>query len=314
MIVFLQVVLFLLIAFISYIIAERVVNRKVIDRVRKYFLIKNEEYYNELLRYYERNKKIKVREKFSFIHRINLLIDRSGVKRSILVNPITLIFVCLCCFCICYLFVFRIFKIILLSVIIATPSFTFPIVFLKIKASFNEQKIERVMLDFLLQLKNYTRINNDIVYAMKEVKTIEPLQSYVRKFLVELGSGVRFEKAILNLREKINCENFKTLLVNIELCYLQGGSFSELIDKSYLFISDLQKEKVNRRQETQGARIVLLVLVFLDLFIYFSFINRDYENYIIMQKSLAGNLILYWNFISMWLLVWLSTKVGKLDY
>ena len=52
MIIVLQIVLFLLILFISYNIADKIANRKVIDRVRKYFLRKNEEYYEEILKYY----------------------------------------------------------------------------------------------------------------------------------------------------------------------------------------------------------------------------------------------------------------------
>ena len=243
-----------------------------------------------------------------------MIIDRSGLGRGILINPVTLIFVCIICFILTYMLVFKVFKIALLSFIIAVPSLIFPIIFLNIMAEFNEQKIEKVMLDFLLQLKNYTKINNDIVYAMQEVKTIEPLQSHVKKFLVELGSGIKFEKAMENLKEKIKCESFGVLLVNLEHCYLQGGNFSDLIDKNYKLISDLQKEKNNRRQETQSARIVLFVLIFLDLFIYFSFIKNDYDNYLIMQRSVLGNLILYWNFISMWLLVLLANRVKRLDY
>jgi hypothetical protein len=38
------------------------------------------------------------------------------------------------------------------------------------------------------------------------------------------------------------------------------------------------------------------------------------ENYNIMQKTFIGNAILYWNFISIWLLVLLANKVKKLDY
>ena len=46
---------------------------------------------------------------------------------------------------------------------------------------------------------------------------------------------------------------------------------------------------------------------------YFSFIGNNKENYMIMQKSIVGKLILYWNFISMWLLVFLSQKVKEVD-
>ena len=76
----------------------------------------------------------------------------------------------------------------------------------------------------------------------------------------------------------------------------------------------MQKEKTNRMQETRGARMVLIILVILDLFVYFTYINSNYENYRIMKNSVIGNAILYWNFISMWLLILLSYNVKKLDY
>ena len=141
------------------------------------------------------------------------------------------------------------------------------------------------MLNFLLQLKNYTQLNNDIIYAFKQVRTIEPLQSYVKKFLVEINSGIRFEKAIESLKEKITFEKFKAILTNMQYCYLNGGNFTELMDKSYKMIANIQNEKSLREQETIGARIVLVILIILDLFVYFTFIKNNHENYLIMTKN-----------------------------
>lgn len=165
-----------------------------------------------------------------------------------------------------------------------------------------------------MQLKNHTRINNDIISAMSEVKTIEPLQEYVKKFLVQVSSGTRLENAIQDFKEKVSVKQMKSFLTNVEHCFLYGGNFSELIDKSYIMISEIQEEKKKRIEETKSARIVLFILILLDIIVYVSFIKSNVENYKIMTKSVIGNLILYWNFISMWLLVWISIRVKKLDY
>ena len=215
---------------------------------------------------------------------------------------------------IAYVISFRFFGIILLSFIISLPFFYLPFVILSFIAEHKEQKIEKVFLNFLLQLKNHTQISNDIVIAMKEVKTVEPLNSYVKKFLIEISNGIKFEKAIENFKEKIKVGQIKMFLTNVEHCYLYGGNFSELIDKSYKIISDIQNEKIRRQEETKSARIVLFVLIFLDVLVYVSYIQANVENYVIMQKNILGNMILYWNFISIWLLVLLSIKVKKLDY
>lgn len=202
----------------------------------------------------------------------------------------------------------------MLAVTISIPFFYLPFFILSMIAEYKEEKIEKVFLNFLLQLKNYTRINNDIISAMSEVRTIEPLQGYVKKFLVQVSSGTKLENAIRDFNEKINNKQMKSFLANVEHCFLYGGNFSELIDKSYVMISEIQEEKKKRIEETKSARIVLFILILLDIIVYVSFIKSNGENYMIMTKSVVGNLILYWNFISMWLLVWISIRVKKLDY
>ena len=44
-----------------------------------------------------------------------------------------------------------------------------------------------------------------------------------------------------NFKEKIDIVLFKSFLSNLEHCYLYGGSFTELIDKSYKMIEEIQK-------------------------------------------------------------------------
>ena len=309
-----NILLFVLIGISVYILIDIFVEKKILKKINNYLIKKNEEYYNEFLKYYEKNKKVKLKERLNYIHRINILIDRCALNRSIVINPLSIILCGFMSVIIAYIFVFNFFKIILLSFIISIPAFYFPFAILKMIANYKEEKTEKVFLNFLLQLKNHTQITNDIVSAMKEIKTVEPLQGYVKKFLIEISSGIKFEKAIENFKEKINIKQIKSFLTNVQHCYLYGGNFSELIDKSYKMISELQKEKEKRIQETKSARIVLFILIFMDLFVYISFVKSNPENYLIMRKSIVGMMILYWNFISMWILLWISSKVKKLDY
>ena len=310
----LKLILFLLIAFDSYLIIQKIIDANLLKRVNKYLNEKNEKYYEELLKYYDKNKKIKLKSKINVFHKINIKLDTASIKRNLLINPITLICLSFVCFTVVYLFVFNFFKIITLSLIVSIPFVLIPFAVIDFIGNYKAEKIEKIFPNFLLQLKNYTRINNDIIYAMQEVQTIEPLQSYVNTFLIEINSGIKFEKAIQNLKEKIDIEIFRNFFSNLEHCYLYGGSFTDLIDKSYKMINEIQKEKDARIQETKSARLVLFILIFLNLFVYMSNIKNNPENYMIMQKTFIGNVILYWNFISIWLLVLLANKVKKLDY
>lgn len=309
-----NVILFLAIAWLAYEISKNVIDKKVLSKINNYVMAKNEAYYNELLNYYEKNKKVKLTTRLNLFHKINILIDRASLKRNIIINPITLIVGCIICFFIAFKLIKAIFEIQLLSFIIALPALGIPFFVLSYIAGIKERKIEKLLLNFLLQLKNYTKINNDILYAFEEIKVLDPLQTFIDNFLVEIKSGIKFEVAMEHLKEKIHIKSFRNLLSHIQHCYLYGGNFSELIDKNYYTIAEMQKEKQNRSQETRGARMVLIILVLLDLFVYFTYISSNYENYKIMKNSVIGNAILYWNFISMWLLLLLSYNVKKLDY
>ena len=227
------------------------------ERISKYVELKNERYYKELLNYYNKNKKIKITAKLNIFYRINILIDKAGLKRGLLINPVSIILLSFFTLGVSYLVVFKIFRIIFLSFIISLPSIFLPVYILTLMTEYNSWKLEKTMQDFLLQLKNYTQINNDIVYAFKQVKTMEPLQGYINTFLLELGSGIKFEKAIENIKEKISFETLKAVFSNISYCYLYGGDFAELMNKSYKTINRIQKEKASRNEETKNARIVL---------------------------------------------------------
>lgn len=309
-----NVFLFVAIAFFSYELLKKVYDNKVLSKVNWYINEKTEKYYDEYIKKSEKNQKVDLKKKINVIYKINLIIDRADIPRGILINPIMIIIYGIVCFLITYNMALKIFKVTTLSIIISIPLIFLPIGILNLIASRKEEKLEKVFLNFLLQLKNYTKINNDIVGAIKQVQTIEPLQSYINKFNIEISSGVKFEKAVEHIKEKITVNKFKEFFSNIQYCYLYGGSFSELIDKNYHIISEIQKEKDKRKQETKGACISLYILIALNIYVYITYINKNYENYVIMQKSIVGMGILYWNFISMLLLIWLSSKVKKLDY
>lgn len=309
-----KIIFLVLIAITMYLTVDCLYEKKILNKINKYLNQKNELYYKEFLKKYEKSKKIKITEKFNLKYKINLLIDKANLKRSVFINYFSLLFASTLCLLITYIFIFNIFKIVILSLIISLPSFFIPFIILNYIALYKAEKIEKIFLNFLLQLKNYTKISNDVIGALKNVETIEPLQSYIDKLNVELNSGIKFETAIEHLKEKISVAKFKEFFSNLQYCYVFGGNFSTFIDKNYQTISELQKEKSKRKQETQSARIVLFILILLDIFVYINFVKSDYENYMIMKNSFIGKAILYWNFISMWFLIYLSEKVKKLDY
>lgn len=311
---FLKILLFCLMALTIYLMLEKIKEEKMLEKINKYIEIKNEKYYRNFLNDYEKRKKVKILQKFNWGYKLNVLIEKAAIKRNLLVNPMMIILYGICVVIIVYKIAFEFFKIVSLSVLVSLPTFFFPIMLIAWIANYKSERMEKTFLNFLIQLKNYAQINNDIASSLQQVKTIEPLQSYIDKFNIEINSGIKIETAIEHLKEKISVKKFKEFFSNVQCCYIYGGNFTMLIDKSYKIIADLQSEKERRKQETQGARMVLYILIFLNIFVYVTYIKNNYENYLIMQRNFWGMAILYWNFISMWILILLAERVKKLDY
>jgi Flp pilus assembly protein TadB len=311
--VILNILLFLLICTIVYLIVTIISSQNVGAKIKKHIEDSGNKYFEN---FYKKHKmaSLKNKAKESVLMKLDTIISEAGLKESILINPITIISLGVICFLCGFLFVRSIFKIPLLSAVISAPAILLPVLILSLMSEKKKSELESGILDFIIQLRNLTRINNDIVYAFKHVETVEPLKSHIDTFILELNGGIKFEEAIENLKEKVGFEKLRELFDNIKYCYLYGGNCQELMRKSYVMISKVQKEKKNRIQETRSARIVLGILICMDLFVYFTYIKSNYENYMLMTKSILGEIILYWNFISIWFLIALMNKVKTLDY
>ena len=75
----------------------------------------------------------------------------------------------------------------------------------------------------------------------------------------------------------------------------------------------LQNERNKRNEDTMSARIVLIILIAISIFIYFKFINFNPDNFNIMINDLFGQIILYFNFLSIWAMLFLIINVKKFD-
>ena len=58
-------ILFFLVLIISYMIVKGLLDINVPKKINKYLNEKNEKYYNDLLKYYDKNKKIKLKTKLN---------------------------------------------------------------------------------------------------------------------------------------------------------------------------------------------------------------------------------------------------------
>lgn len=314
-----NVILFVSVAFMVYFLIRKTINQSYYLRVKDSIQLVNEEYQKALLVRKQKQRMLKIKKNMDIFYRLYVLIDKTGAKSSKIfwfLNPHIIILLCFCSAIIVYALFQDVFKVMSVSLIMSVLGLLIPLIVLSLVAQKKEEDIEKILSNFMLQLKNQTRIKNDIIEAFRAVQPncIEPLRTFVKQFLVEIQSGVKDEEAFENFKDKINIERFKLFIANVQYCHTYGGNFTELLDKTQKIIVEIQSEKRKRIRETRSARLVLVVMVIIDLYLYFSFIKVHPEYMNIMKNTFFGQLILNFNFLSIWILLWIGYSIKKLDY
>lgn len=262
-----------------------------------------------------KNKKIKVINKDNYFNRIISNIDLKNNKYFKWVNSKTIFFIVLVLFVLLLFLMRKIIGNYFLTIIFVLPLSFLPIFIVLIYSELSKIKMENNIINYILQLKNQSKISDDIIQIFRNVLpyTQNPLKTYVKAFLYEIDRGMHVSIAFKNFREKIRFKRFSQLLINLESCYFNGGNIYNLLDKTQKVFIKYQKERINKNEQTISARIVLFFLMFLIIFVYFIFIKNNLEIYNIMIKDFFGFIILFSNMISIWFMIGLIIYVQKID-
>ncbi|MBE5821720.1 MAG: type II secretion system F family protein [Clostridiales bacterium] len=310
-----KILLFITISIFIYFCLNILYEKNVHKKIKQKLLNENEKYIQKMV--YRKNKKY-INEKYNLRDKIYLLLIKTGITENKLLwwfIPETIILLCIILFFISYILLISILKLKIATLILSGCISFIPIFALLILADVYEEKLEKNLITYIIQLKNQVRTYNDIILAFKNTAKYagKPLETYIKIFIFEVNNGVNIAQAFDNLKNKINIDRFKQLITNLESCYINGGSFYDLLDKTQNIYMKVYREKVNRNEQTMSARIVLIILIGMSLFVYFNFINSNTENYNIMVNDFIGRIIIYWNFISIWIMVFLIIYVKKVD-
>ncbi len=314
---FIEIILFLSINFLIINLFNIKRQRKYYQEIKEKINSKNTEYINKLV-YQKENKTLFKYNDKNIFDKLYILLIKTGIMENKYlwwIIPQTIIIACFLIFLISYLIFLPILKLKSLAITFCIPIAFIPIFLLIIYSEINEEKIEKNLISYIIQLKNQVKINNDIIFAFRNTAkyVMKPLNTYINIFLFEVSNGVNITVAFENLKNKVNIERFKQLITNLESCYMNGGDFYNLLDKTQNIFLKVQEERNNRNNQTMSSRIVLIMLIAMSIFVYFNFINSNQENYNIMINDLVGIIILHWNFISIWIMMFLITLVKKID-
>ncbi|MEG1705735.1 MAG: hypothetical protein RR290_04100 [Clostridia bacterium] len=199
------------------------------------------------------------------------------------------------------------------SLILASISIFLPYNLLKYISYMNKQKIIKIFPNYILSLKNYTDVNNDIVEAFSRADVQEPLKSYINKFNISVQKGIRIYDAFEGLKNDINIKRINEFLTLLQFCYINGGNFTKLLDKFSKIQMKINIQNEKEKQEIFSSKLVLILLILLNIYILFGFILQSKEYFDILTCTVIGKLILNLNILSYIVIMYIYTKLNKME-
>lgn len=233
-------------------------------------------------------------------------------KISIKIKVIVILSITL--FLIGYTTCFFIFKLHITALVLSIPIIFIPASILKAIVEREDLKIEKNLLNLIIQLKNETKHNNNIVQAINNIKTMKPLSIYIEQFNASINSGQSIYRSFENLRNSFKQNRVKQLIKCLEVCNLNGGSYFNLLSKYQELIIKIQGEKEKREQDTFYAKMILYAMIGIDVFFLLQYVIFNRKYFEVITSTNIGIVILNINFLTIWLMVYIAKYVKKLDY
>ncbi len=204
-------------------------------------------------------------------------------------------------------------KIVSTALIIAIFSFFLPYFFVKYLVKIKKQQILNIFPTYAVNLKNYTKIDNDIVIAFRKTKTSKPLSLYIDKFNLSVEKGLNVYEAFNELKNDINIKSINDFLTAAQYSYLNGGNFNQLLDKysKILVKANIQREK--EKQESFSSKFILFLLIIINIYILFIFIFSNEEYRSIMFQTNTGKFIINLNIISYIFIFYFIHKLNEME-
>ena len=210
-----------------------------------------------------------------------------------------------------YFISFKIFNVISTSILISIFSFFIPYNLITRIYYKRKEKIIKLFPTYIITLKTYTQLTNDIIIAFRNAKTIEPLKTYIDRFNIYVEKGINVFDSLELLKKDIDIKQISDFLSSIQVCYINGGNFNILLNRyaKLLLKSNLQKEK--EEQEIFSSITVLIILIVINLMLLFLFVFSDSEYKAIITTTFTGKLILNINILSYIFIYFIIKKFSR---
>ena len=162
-------------------------------------------------------------------------------------------------------------------------------------------------------MKNYTKTQNDIIGAFRNCSAPKEIEAYIKDFIYQVENGIKVYDAFENMKISINIEKISEFITLLEYCYLNGGDFTNLIDKYSVTLMKITTQNEEQKQKEMSTKVVLIVLVVINLYMLFGFVysNALYRNVII--NTFLGRLIIDINILSYFIMILVFSKFKKME-
>ena len=211
-----------------------------------------------------------------------------------------------------YIISYNYLKLYITSFLIACIFSTIPYIVLKILVKNRKNKILELYPSYLVNLKTYTRVDNNIINAMSKVTVNKPLKKYIEIFNISNKNGVGVFESFEVLKKNINIDKISNFLTLLEHCTLSGGDVTKILDKYAKMQMKINLRDEKEKQSIFTSKLSLVILVVMNLYILFGFILSNTDNYTLITTTLVGQIILNINIISLVLIGYLYYKISEI--
>lgn len=263
-----------------------------------------------------KNKKMSYLDRLKYIKKLNIAIydfKNLNAKSSkyVFLNNLTILIFSTAFSIVSYVIFYKILKIKSSALIIAILNFFLPYYILRLVIYFARQKILKQFPEYILNLKKYVGVSNNILLAFKNAKATFPLSVYIERFNISIEKGINVYDAFERLKTDINIEKITKFITIIENCYLNGGNFEKLLDRYAKFLINRNIQKEKQKQNSYSAKLVICILILINIYIIYSFIYKNKEYFNIMTQTIPGIVIVNFNILSYIFMIYMIFKINN---
>jgi Flp pilus assembly protein TadB len=235
------------------------------------------------------------------------------IKNTNIISTTSIFIVSILISIIIFIYSYNFLNLFLSSSILAIFTFFIPYLMIRYLSHLRKERILKVFPNYVVNLKNYTDVNNDIIDALRRANSDVLLEKYINKFNISLQKGVKIYDAFESLKRNINIKKINQFLTLLQFCYIYGGNFSELLDKFSKIQMKINIQIEKEKQKTFSSKFVLIILIIINIYILFGFILNNSEYYDILTKTFVGNLILNINILSYIFIFYMYIKLNSME-